>query len=386
MGTARRQTATLGLLLALGGLGGCDKSPFENDPPVRVDPGPAPRARAEGPMLEVDGSVVERSDPPPPAGDLREDVARFTSLDACVAQHALIDPLVGDAVRSIGYDTLLRDACRVLQAIKQKDRAPCAAITASSLESRCETLLAIALEDPERCPWESASQRQRGRDPMCLAVATRDPRSCAAVVESTQAATCEALASNDVSRCAKASAEERPSCTRDFARYRTVLGEGREAHDTATPHAHVEIHGASGTKDPPKTDFDLSSSVSGGAVVAAEALGGAGIDLARDLEPGLRFPTRGSPSRLATSVLFEAGGPKLAKLAILVPGVPELACPSPHCTLAVAIPKADAKRGAALSATIEGTVETTAGTYKVKVQIDTFVRDVVGRMAIYGGR
>ena len=50
------------------------------------------------------------------------------------------------------------------------------------------------------------------------------------------------------------------------------------------------------------------------------------------------------------------------------------------------MPKADAKRGAPLTATIAGSVETLAGTYQVKVQIDTFVRDVVGRMAIFGGR
>ncbi len=304
---------------------------------------------------------------------------------ACVAQHTVLDPLVGDAVRSIGYDTLLRDACRVLQAIKLKDSAPCEAITASSLSRRCESLLALALHDPDRCPWEMSSQKQRGREPMCLAVSTSDPRSCGAAVDSTRA-TCEALASGDEARCARASAEERAACTRDVHRYRSSLAQEHDAHETAPPRARLEIHGAAGTSDPATTDIDLSSSVVGGAVMAAEALGGAGIELARDLESSLRLPTRVERSHLAASVLFDTAGPSLTKLSVLVPKLPELSCPSPHCALTVTLPKADPKRGAPLAATIEGTVETPAGTYRLKLQIDTFVRDVVGRSAIYGGR
>jgi hypothetical protein len=367
----------------------CDKSPFESDRPIPADPQiPLPSRGPAAPAVDMDGAIsLERPDPPAPAGDLREDAARFTSLDACVAEHAVIDPLVSDAVRSIGYDTLLRDACRILQAIKQKDGTACTAITASALQDRCETLVAIALQDPDRCPWEISSEKRRGRDPMCLAVATRDPRSCAGSVEAAQL-TCEALASGDASRCAKGSAEHRSACARDLARLRTLLGEPRGHDGTAppAPRAHIEIHGVSGAKDPSPTSFDAPSSVAGGAVIAAEAIGGAEIDLARDLESTLRLPTRSERSRLSASIVFEAGGPKLTKLDVVASGVPELTCPSPHCNLTVAMPKADPLRGAPLTATISGTVETITGTYRLSVQIDTFVRDVVGRMALYGGR
>ena len=381
-----RYRARLGatLVVALGG--GCDKSPFEADRPIPADPAPPIAARDPASAVDLDGAIVlERSDPTPPAGDLREEVARFTSLDACVAQHAVLDPLVGDAIRSIGYDTLLRDACRILQAIKQKDTTTCGVITAGALQRRCETLVAFALQDPERCPWEMSSQKQRGREAMCLAVATHDPRSCGAAIDSAQA-TCEALATGDPSRCAKASAEGRAACTRDVERFRSVLGAEHDAHDATPPRAHLEVHGASGTAEPATTDFDLSSNVVGGAVVAAEAIGGAGIELARDLESTLRLPSRVERSHLAATVVFDAGGPKLTKLSILVPRLPEMSCPSPHCALTVTMPKTDAKRGAPLAATIEGTVETPGAAYRVKVQIDTFVRDVVGRMAIYGGK
>jgi hypothetical protein len=375
---------TLAILL---GSGACDKSPFEGDPPIPGEPpAPAPRRDRSAGVFDLDGAVaIERSDPPAPAGDFREDVARFTTLDACVAEHAVIDPLVSDAVRSIGYDTLLRDACRLLQAIKQKDSTVCAAITASSLQSRCETLVAIALQDPDRCPWQISSQKQRGREPLCLAVSTRDARTCAAMIESAQPA-CEALASGDASRCARANAENRTSCVRDVARFRTLIGGEPQGTAPAQPHAHVEVHAASGGRDPSRTDTDASSSVAGGAVIASEAVGGVAFELAHDLESTLGLPTRTDRPHLTATVGFVAGGPTLTKLRVLVPGVPEMECPSPRCALTVTMPKADPLRGAPLKATIAGTVETVAGTYRLNVEIDTFVRDVVGRMALYGGR
>jgi hypothetical protein len=246
-----------------------------------------------------------------------------------------------------------------------------------------------------------ASEKQRGREPTCLAASTHDPRSCGATSESVRA-TCEALASGDGSRCGKAGAEERAACTRDMDRYRTTLTTEHDVHDTTPPRVHVEIHAATGMTDPggrspgqplvpparepTTTDFDLSPSAAGGAVVAAQAAGGASIELARDLESALHLPARIERSHLEVVVAFEAGGAKVTKLSILVPRLPELACPSAHCTLTATMPKIDAKRGVPLSATIEGTVETTSGAYRVKLQIDTFVRDVVGRAAIYGGR
>jgi hypothetical protein len=333
------------------------------------------------------GFALEHSDPVAPAGDLREDVARFSSLDTCVNQHAVQDPVVSDAVRSIGYDTLLRDACRVLQALKMKDPTSCASITASSLELHCESLVAMELQKPEKCPWMLSSEKQRGRDPVCLAVSTHDPRTCAAAIESGQT-TCEALASGDPTRCGHAFGEEHATCARDVERERSLLGAEHEhdAHETTPPRAHLEIHGMGATKDPPVTDVDLSPSVVGGAVVASESIGGVAIELARDLEVALHLPTRTDRAHLVASVVYESGVPKLGKLGLFAPKLPEIDCPSPHCSLVVTMPKADPQRGAPLSATLEGPVETTSGTFQVKLEIDTFVRDIVARSDLYGGR
>src|ERR1039458_979806 len=72
-------------------LGGCDKEP---PPPKPADPPPvASFARALG----IDAGELEPSvDPPAPAGDLKAELAAFTTVDACVAQRAAGDPVVGD--------------------------------------------------------------------------------------------------------------------------------------------------------------------------------------------------------------------------------------------------------------------------------------------------
>jgi hypothetical protein len=363
----------------------CEKSPFDPDRLPSQEP-PAPRAGAPKELAALDAGVaVERADPVTPAGDLREEVARFTTLDACVAEHALSDPLVGDALRSIGYDTLLRDACRILQALKLKDAGPCSLISASGLQRRCEATVAIAIKDPSRCPWTVASQKRLGRDVSCLAVSTHDARICAAELESARA-TCEALASGDASACGRATGEGRSTCARDVERLAPLVQGEHLAHPTTPPSAHLTIHGAKGTADLQVADVDLSSGVAGGAVIASEPAVGVVMTFARDAEGSLGLPTRLERTHITASVALGDGVPRLSKLDIIAPKVPELACPSPHCSLTVSMPKAEGERGSPLAAVVEGTIETPQGTYQVKLQIDSFVRDLVGRTELFGAR
>jgi hypothetical protein len=303
-----------------------------------------------------------------------------------VTQHAVLDPVVGDAVRSIGYDTLLRDACRVLQAIKLKDASPCTAITASALQERCAALVAMATQDPDKCPWYATAEKELGRDPTCLAIASHDPRTCAAA-SSTTTATCEALASGDGARCAKATGDELATCTRDFTRQRALLAVERDAHDATTPKARVDIHGADGGKDPAATNVDLSANVLGGAVVSSAASDGVHIELARDLETTLKLASRGDRSHLTASIVLGSNGPTVSALALGLPKLPELTCEHARCAMTVTVSKADPRRGAPIAVTIAGKMQSReGGSYDVQLQIDTFVRDVVSRAAVYGGR
>jgi hypothetical protein len=382
-------TLTLGMALAGAASSACDKSPFEEEPappPPRSPPGPhAPGADPTGaPGLDFDGGpYVEGSDPPPRAGDLKSDVEAFTSLERCIAQHASLDPVVGDAIQSIGYDTLLRDACRVLQAIKQKDATLCAAITATGLQHHCEAMVAMATQDADKCPWVAEADRRSGRDATCLAVATHDPRACAADLAERQP-TCEALTTGDATRCVHSLEGDRRACERDLARDRSLFVEReRQAHDATKPRAHFEL---TGNTDASRGEVDLSSLVAGGAVIASLPAGGIGIDLARDVEGVLGLPSRTERSHMALSFALDEQGAHVTKLELSAAKMPAISCPSPHCEVHATLSKMEGTRGTPVTANVDGKVETPGAAYSFHLVVESFVRDVVARSAIYGAR
>jgi hypothetical protein len=387
----RKLTLALGVALAAAAGAACDKSIFDEEPTVPPPPPPAGHPAgadsAGGPygaLPNLDGGAfVEGIDPPARAGDLKSDVDAFTSLDACVAQHASLDPVVGDAIQSIGYDTLLRDACRVLQSIKQKDATLCAAITATGLQHHCEAMVAMATQEADKCPWTADSDKRSGRDATCLAVATHDPRICAADLAEHQP-TCEALTTGDATRCLHSLEGDRRACERDLARDRSLLVEReRQAHDATKPRAHFEVVGSS---DASRSEVDLSSLVAGGAVVASLPAGGIGVDLARDVESVLGLPSRTERAHFALSFALDEAGARVTKLEVNAAKVPAVSCPSPHCELHATLSKTETTRGSPITANVDGKVDTPAGAYSFHLVVESFVRDAVGRSAIYGAR
>src|ERR1700690_2472132 len=125
----------------------------------------SPSAIASALGIDAAALGVALVDPEKPAGDLAADLASFTSVEACMKQRtASLDPLVGDAVDAIGYDTFLRDACRMLEAAKNKDAKKCELIDASSLRARCRTITAMVAADVESCPLKAPSKPELGRD------------------------------------------------------------------------------------------------------------------------------------------------------------------------------------------------------------------------------
>src|SRR5579884_4198000 len=174
----------------------------------RPAPPPAPLGGATdapaGPIAELAGalgidaaSLEPMADPPAPAGNLEGDIESFTTVDACVRAHPIADPLLGDALEAVGYDTFLRDACRVLAAAKARDASPCASIDASALRRRCEATVAEVAGRPDGCPWDVPTKPELGRDPECVAIATPDARLCAAVRDRAGRAACEGIATHD---------------------------------------------------------------------------------------------------------------------------------------------------------------------------------------------
>lgn len=207
-------------------------------------------------------------DPPDPEanpGDLLGEVASFASLDACVRAHAVKDPLLGDAIDALGYDALVRDACRTLQALHDGDPKPCAPIAASALRKECAFAVAALLGKPAICPLGGTDAREEAREPLCLAWASRDARLCAAALGSERTA-CEALIAGDPRTCGPDTA-----CARRVARYGALSGKAPKT--TARPDAaavgrvHVELHGAQGTPDPGVTSADFVDLAAAGVVV-----------------------------------------------------------------------------------------------------------------------
>src|SRR5215475_8769451 len=100
-----RTVPWLFVLFLLGSTLGCDEKK-----PVPTEPSASPIPAASLVNL-IDASVLgEPTDPPAPAGDLKLELERFVNVDTCVTERAKIDPLIGDALGAIGYETFLRDA------------------------------------------------------------------------------------------------------------------------------------------------------------------------------------------------------------------------------------------------------------------------------------
>jgi Na+-transporting NADH:ubiquinone oxidoreductase subunit NqrD len=76
----------------------------------------------------------------------------------------------------------------------------------------------------------------------------------------------------------------------------------------------------------------------------------------------------------------------VTKLEVNAPKMPVVSCPSPHCELHATLSKTEAMRGSPITANVDGKVETPAGAYSFHLVVESFVRDAVGRSAIYGAR
>jgi hypothetical protein len=370
--------------------------------PPTGEPGEAPGASAMARLLGVDAGELEIPvDPPAPAGDLKAEIDRFTTVDACALERARLDPLVGDALEAIGYDTFLRDACRMIDAAKANDASRCAAIDASSLEARCRANVAEVAGTPDACPWESASRPTRGRDPRCVAVASRDPRLCVAVAEPLERATCEATLGRDDRSCAKVPARAAQSrCSRDAARWRNVLASAGADEARAPPlvvAGKLHVERANRPDADESIDVDLAPDLARG-VTILEQRDGARFALGPLTEAGLDFIAPSPHVRASLALeLFVTPAPKtqrgaeradfmprIERAELVVPGRSPLSTPGAQSTLAAKIDKLDPARAGVVTVAVDGNISAAGSTWRVHAEATTFVRDVVRARDVYG--
>jgi hypothetical protein len=393
----------------------CSRGDAPSAPPVPSSPAPV-SASALARTLHVDAAAVLESpiDPPAPAGDLHGDIEAFTTIDACVAQRAAVDPLVGDALHAIGYDTFLRDACRTLAAAKAKDAHECEAIDAEALRARCRMLVAVLQGDADACPFYVAIRPALGRDPTCLAIAGHDARLCAAA-EPFDRPECEALASRDAAPCnALLRDAERARCGRELARMITVLPDPGEARPAlAAPSGKLTIHvrgvtplvapAAAPAPDAAPEDASDDAAPEEATDLDASLPRDVTVDLATELARGvvlfqdvdgthldlgtLREP---SPTNYANPPLAR---PHVGLSLVLGPtshltrtdhcelGLPNQATrvsPGARCSVDLTIDKLDFARGGDARMKVHGAIDD----YVFDMTVSTFVRDVVKRSAL----
>ncbi len=348
--------------------------------PERPPPPPAsPSVMAQ--RLNLDASSLDLPvDPSTPAGDLKTEVERFTTLEACAREHAQLDPLVGDAIRSIGYDTLLRDACRNLEALKDKSIERCKPIESSPLRARCELIFATVTGAPDLCPLESALSPARGRQAACVAVASRDPRLCVGTASYPDRISCEALLAHSALPCKGLPAADRQRCERDVDRLRTSIDAPKAATPFKTPTFALDLQGVTDSAPPQDPHVDFPRDVAHGVVVVQEG-GKLHVDVGMAMRDGgtLFAPSPSQRTRMsfAASVAPTLGVGALDKLELEVPGRAVLVVPGARCDCHVRVVALAPVRGSEAQLEVEGTVGVPPNAFKMVARISTFVRDVV---------
>lgn len=141
----------------------------------------------------------------------------------CVAALAAgLPEALGDLIEDLGYREALDEACEAQRAVRDGHEAGCDGLTASALRAGCRRRLAVRHARPDACP----RLLDMGRDPICLAWATRAPARCAATV-GTQSLLCRAPFEGNVELCRELGAERAP-CESAVTRFGPLL-EPREA-------------------------------------------------------------------------------------------------------------------------------------------------------------
>lgn len=374
-------------VLALGAFGcflavSCDREGPPDHPP-EAPPRPPPRPSASavaapppGPSslralareagLEPDDGTAP--DAPRAPLDLAAEVARATSIEACVAAHPVDDAVVADALDALGYDALVRDECRALFALHARRPSACEAIEVSPARARCRADVAALSGDPAAC---GAAGR---REASCTARALRDVRLCGAAAPS-ERATCRALVLADGDACGGDA-----SCERALARWKPLATPGKAREEPTTlAHADVRVGGAT----PREGSVDLEGVSEAGAVVRRA---GAGLEIVIGAPRTAAWPKADAPlarARLSLVVpiaVKERDGAKIAlgagraRLDLLVPGVASIRAADVESG-EVEIVRAPREVASKLALRVSAHAAGASAPADVTLEITTFVRE-----------
>ena len=226
MASILRSELLAGLLLAGATLVACE----------RDNTRPAPARPAAGPLQSP---VADAGTPDASAtdDDLAAQMRAFTTSDACVQRGPAIGAILGDDVEPTDQGTMERDVCYVIDAAKAGDARRCQPIVISSLRAQCVATVAEVAATPDACPFFLADRPDLGRDPVCVALASRDERLCGAAREATARAACTAVTTRDPAACnGLPPGAEQTRCALEQRRWASVI-------PAAPPHPPLDLQG-----------------------------------------------------------------------------------------------------------------------------------------------
>lgn len=311
-----------------------------------------PRHAPPSPTDEAEGA-----EPPPLPG----------TIEACATALSSRTPdEVSATLDDLAYDTVFRDACIATRA--EADRSPslCDDLSVTVLRDRCHERVAIASADPRSCPDARAGE---GREPLCLALARRDPRLCAAA-GTLERAVCEAVLVDGDDHpgrsCGRLPVDLRPACIARSERLaRLATGDRVEAEPIET----------SLTFRIDETPEQRIGSADRGARIVYEACIPM-LVIGAERTPGLSLHGPGSlllRIPLASPAPLEADiGALGASLELSTPTLRDASVESGHAS----IPVLERELGGAIQGTFVAELRGNAALQHVEGAFTTFVRDM----------
>jgi hypothetical protein len=177
--------------------------------------GPAPSTRIE--LAERAGADAPGA--APDAGDIAAEVGAFDGIDRCRARlEARLAPALAEVLSDVGYHGAASDACMGVQALADRSPELCERLQVRATREGCLRRYAMFHGEPDRCPDQI---EHGGREPLCVAVAMRDPSMCASELDPARVGLCRAIVLRHERPCrvAHPTAVEAQRCAGDARRW-----------------------------------------------------------------------------------------------------------------------------------------------------------------------
>ena len=310
------------------------------------------------------------------AGLLEQPAAPLSgALAACVARVTRgIPPELAAALQAVEYPSIAEDGCRLDLAVAGHDPALCAHISVSTVRNACLWRTAIVTGAIDDCP---ASLGDRGRDPICVALASRNAGLCAAT-RSFERVRCMAIARLDEARCNTVDPLLRAPCHRDVAALRAHLTPHSESVLPAGT-AHLRVTFDPSTDAGQVREYDLDVLARGAYITAARTL--------YLVDPARGWPTEGASSLFdhvpiigfTLDVPARVGYANVRDLRVILPDGLDLR-PISAGSFSVGsaqLTQIGTSRGRSIAGTVTATASASGLPVRVELEFHTFIRDVV---------